>query len=144
METLWLSPTGYVTGDPTLQISYPFVSHPGTVVTCVTPGDFKWISMGLPLLSSRSIKEVSICYQLTNPQNFISQIRLAQMTTPNQAVVQHDDGTDLTNTTPSCYTSIVGGFFPAGAVTLALRLNFQNTTDQIMLGAVSIGLEDLT
>lgn len=144
METLWLSPTGYVTGDPTLQISYPFVSHPSTVVTCVTPGDLKWISMGLPLLSSRSIKEVSICYQLRNPQSFISQVRLTQMTTPNQAVVQHDDGTDLTNTTPSCYTSVVSGFFPAGAVTLELRLNFQNATDQIMLGAVSIGLEDLT
>ncbi len=100
--------------------------------------------MDLPVLTTRSIKEVSICYQLTNPQSFISQVRLTQMTTPDQAVVLHDDGTDLTNTTPSCYTSIVGGFFPAGAITLALRLNFQNTTDQIMLGAVSIGLEALT
>jgi len=41
MQTIWLSPVGYVTGDPTLRISYPYTSHPGTDVTCVSPGDLK-------------------------------------------------------------------------------------------------------
>jgi hypothetical protein len=48
-NTIWLSPTDFVTGDSTLQISYPYVSHSNTVVTCTTPGDLKWISMDLRL-----------------------------------------------------------------------------------------------
>ena len=46
-STIWLSPTDFVTGDTTLQISHPSVSHPNTTVTCSSSGDMKWISMGL-------------------------------------------------------------------------------------------------
>jgi hypothetical protein len=60
METIWLSPTNYVTGDPTLRVSYPFVSHPSTIVACTTPGDYKWISMGLRLPPNVQIEEVII------------------------------------------------------------------------------------
>jgi len=49
VQTMWLSPTNFVTGDPTLRVSYPFVSHPSTNVSCTTPEDFKWVSMGLRL-----------------------------------------------------------------------------------------------
>lgn len=129
METIWLSPTAYVTGDPSLRISYPFVSHPNTIVTSQTTGDFKWISMGLPLPSNVKIYEVIICYLVSNPQSFISQVRLTEMGTPDQAIVRHDDPTDLKSTSPECYTSKVGGLVPTAAVTLALRLNFQNEND---------------
>ena len=75
-------------------------------------------------------------------QVLLSQIRLTEMKTPDQATVIHDDGTDLQSTSPVCYTSNVGGVVasPGTAVTLALRLDFQNTTDEIILGAVGVKL----
>jgi hypothetical protein len=144
MQTIYLSPTDFVTGDPSLVISYPFVSHPSTLVTCTVPGDFKWVSMGLHLPPNVSIEEITICYQISNPgilaKSLISQIRLLEMSTPEQAMVLHDDGTDLDKTSPECYTSKVGGKVPTPgkAVTLALRLNFKDITDQIMLGVVGV------
>ena len=143
MTTLWISPTEYVTGDPSLVIGYPFVSHPSTVVTSKTTGDFKWVSVGLRLPPSVSIEEVTVCYQVSNPQSFISQVRLVEMDTPEQAVVIHDDGTDLKSTTPTCYTSHVGGKVPTPgtAVTLALRLNFHHTNHRILLGAVGVAVQ---
>ena len=138
MQTIWLSPTEYITGDPTLQISYPFVSHPETIVTCTTPGDLKWLSMGLRLPPRVRIEELKICYQVSNPTSYISQVRLLVMDTPDQANVIYDDGTDLKSTEPACYISQVGGKVPTPdmAVTLALRLNFQHKTHEIMLGGV--------
>jgi parallel beta-helix repeat protein len=145
-ETIWLSPTEYVTGDPSLEISYPFVSHPSTIITCTAPGDFKWVSMGLRLPQNVSIEEIIICYQVSNKQSFISQVRLSEMGAPDQALVIHDDGTDLQSTMSTSYSSKVGGKIPTPgtAVTLALRLNFKNTTDQIMLGAVGVKIQSLT
>ena len=142
MHTIWLSPTEYVTGDLSLKISYPSVTHSNTIVICKNdPGDFKWISMGLPLPPNVRIKQVQICYQVSNPQSFISQVRLAEMSAPNQVIVRHDDPTDLKSTSPTCYSSNVGGYAPIAAVTLELRLNFWNTADQILLGAVGVEFE---
>jgi hypothetical protein len=39
MQTIWLSPTNYTSGDPSLDLSYPYVSHPSTIVTSKTVGD---------------------------------------------------------------------------------------------------------
>ena len=146
-ETIWLSPTEYLTGDPTLVISYPFVSHPNTIITCTAPGDFKWVSMGLRLPQNVVIQEVIVCYQVTNNDSFISQVRLVEMKTPDQAVVIHDEGIDPpASVDPICYSSKVGGKVPTPgtAVTLALRLNFKNTTDEILLGAVGVKIQSLT
>jgi hypothetical protein len=138
METIWLSPTGLVTGDPTLQLSYPFVSHPGTVLTCTAPGDLKWVSMGLRLPANAKIEDVIISYEVSSPQSFISQIRLAQMKTPDHATVLHDDPTPLQSTSPASYASHVGGLLADWAVTLELRLHFQSTADEIRLGALGV------
>jgi parallel beta-helix repeat protein len=139
MPTLWLSPTDFVTGDQSLRIAHPSVQHPGTVVTCTSPGDLKWLSLGLPLPPAVRIDGVTVHYRVSNPQSFISQVRLTAMEGPDQALVLHDDPTDLASTTPVAYTSVVGGVANAGAVTLALRLNFQSTAHEIMLGAVAVG-----
>jgi hypothetical protein len=126
-----------------LVISYPFFSHPDTIITCESTGDFKWISMGLRLRDGASIEDVIICYQVSNSQSFVSQVRLAEMSTPNQATVIHDDGTALQSTVPTCYTSNVGGKVPApgNTVILQLRLDFKNTADEIRLGAVGIKIQ---
>jgi hypothetical protein len=144
MQTTWLSPTNFVTGDPTLRISYPFVSHPSTVVTCTAPGDLKWLSMGLRLPPEAQIEAVIICYEVSNARSFISQLRLAEMTTPDRATVVHDDPTHLTSTAPATYSSAVSGLVPSGAVTLELRLNFQDTSDEIELGAVGVMIQATT
>jgi len=139
-ETIWFSPTAYVSGDPSLQLSYPYVLHPATEVKCSSPGDLKWIYMDLPLPLGAKIEAVNLCYQVSNPRSFISQIRLTEMSTPDTAYVRHDDPTDLTSTRPACYMSKVGGggFVPKSAVMLQLRLNFQDPTDKITLGGLSI------
>jgi hypothetical protein len=87
-ETIWVSPTEYVTGDASLEISYPFAGHPNTIVTSKTPGDLKWFSMGLRLPQNVSIEDIIICYQVSNKRSFISQVRLSEMGAPDQAT--HD------------------------------------------------------
>ena len=139
--TIWLSPTDLVTGDPVLQISYPSVNHPSTDITSSEIGNMNWISMGLRLPQDIRIDEVTICYQVSNPQSFISQIQLTEMKTPNQVNVRYDEFTMLNKTDPpECHTSHVGGIMPSvgTSVTLALRLNFNNIGDKIMLGAIGI------
>jgi hypothetical protein len=141
MQTIWISPTEFITGDPSLDISYPSVDHPGTVVTCGAPGDFKWVFMGLRLQDSVRIEQVIVCYELSDPNSFISQVRLLEMAGPRQAIVLHDDPTPLNEPSDS-YVSTVGGKTPTSgrAVTLALRLVFQATTDEVRLGAVGVGI----
>lgn len=144
MQTIWLGPTDYVTGDPSLQITYPSSHHPSTVVTSRTTGDFKWISMSLRLPENVTIEELVINYRVSSAQSFISQVRLSEIATPDQALVRYDDPTDLQGTTSTRYRSLVGGIVPTpgAAVILELRLNFQNSADEIFLGAVGVVLSE--
>ncbi len=96
--------------------------------------------MGLHLPPNVQIEQVIICYEVTNSRSFIAQTRLAEMTTPDHANVVHDDPTHLTNTAPTSYNSVISGPSPTGAVTLELRLDFQHTNDQILLGAVGVNI----
>lgn len=140
-QTLWISPTEWITGDPTLKLSYPSVQHPAVEITATTPGDLKWVFTGLRLPAGILIKAVRVCYQLSNKKSFISQVRLTEMQAPDVALVRHDDATDLLSTDPTCYVSNVGAYRPQGAVTLALRLKFAKKTDKITLGPVGVDME---
>ena len=57
------------------------------------------------------------------------------MMTPDKAIIIHDDGTGLKDTSPTCYTSHVDGKVPSAGstITLALRLNFKNITTRLCL-----------
>jgi parallel beta-helix repeat protein len=103
-------------------------------------GDLKWVYLALNLSPAVRIDEVSVCYQVSNANSFVSQVRLTQIGAPNQAVVIHDDPTDLKSTSAVCYTSSVGGKSPTPgtAVMLALRLSFADVGDRILLGAVGV------
>jgi hypothetical protein len=140
MTLMWQSPTDYVSGDSSLSLAYAWAAHPYTVVTCVAPGDLKWITMGLHLPQNCKIETILICYQLSSATSFVSQIRLTEMDTPDQATVIHDDPRDLQSVSPTVFSSDVGGKVPAPGKTveLGLRLNFQNLGDEIRLGAVGI------
>ena len=81
---------------------------------------------------------VQVCYAIkTESETYISRVRLTQMTTPDSALVVHDDGTNLTSTSPTCYTS------PAkveveGTITLALKMVFGSTSDVILIGGIAL------
>ena len=137
--THWKSADCYVNGDPTLKLQYANVSFAHTKITCTSPGDLKWIDMGIEVPAGTIIKGIIICYQLSNSRSFISQVRLTEQTTPNVRLVHHDDPTDLLSTAPVCFTSVVHYGAPFnGAINLSLRLNFTNAGDSIMLGAVGV------
>jgi len=140
-QTLWISPTEWISGDPTLRLGYPSVQHPAVEITATAPGDLKWVFVGLRLPTGILIKAVRVCYQLSSKKSFISQVRLTEMQAPDVALVRHDDATDLLSTDPTCYVSTVGAYHPEGAVTLALRLKFAKKTDKITLGSVGVDME---
>lgn len=137
-STLWLSPTGFVTGDPTLSITYPSAAQPAVEVRASAPGDLKWIYLGLNLASTSEILAVRVCYQLTHRRSFIFQVRLAEMEAPDRVLVRHDDPTNLTSVLPDCYHSSVAAYRPAGATLLSLRLSFATPEDVIKLGAIAV------
>src|SRR5690242_8960965 len=138
-DTLWLSPTDFVTGDTSLTLSYPSVT-PSALVRARTPGDLEWIHMGVNVPLYHEIQAVHVCYQVSNRRSFISEVQLVEMQTPDQSVVRHRDRTALKSTTPTTYRSaLVRAFRPGAAVSLALGLKFGNVADTITLGA--IGLE---
>ena len=137
-ETVWLSPTEYVSGESALTLEYPSVAHPSTVAVPNKKGDLLWVYLGLDVPPGATIDEVVVCYQLTDPQCYISQIRLLEMDTPDTATVIHDDPTDLLSTAPVCHASPVGVKPSEGkAVTLALRLTADVKAD-VLLGAVGL------
>jgi len=56
---------------------------------------------------------------------------------PDAAHVKMDDATDRTDPGPTCYVSRAG-FRPDGTVTLALKVVFASTRDEIRLGMVRL------
>jgi hypothetical protein len=107
-------------------------------VTTEQAGDLQWLSLPLITPDNLTIKSITVCYDLSSADSFISQIRLSEEKEPPTATVMHDDGTDLTSTDPVCVESAVDNYQPDGAVTLSLRLNFANTGDRIFIGAIGL------
>jgi hypothetical protein len=137
-EWLVLPTTGFVSGDPDLTLTMPFVLQPNLSVKSRVAADLKWIEVSVPFISPlpSPFDGVVVCYSAPNQGTFISQIRLAEYIGPAFATVKHDDGTDLTSTTDTCFFSPVANYTPAGAVNLSLRLNFANPAHIINIGAV--------
>jgi hypothetical protein len=138
MKSLMLNGIGFVTGDPTLKLNYPFVSHVGFQINASATGDLKWVSMMLPLNKGEIVNGIRITYRNTNVRSFISQIRLVELVSSNTAIVRHDDGTDLLSTVSTTATSAVSNLQVNGSILLMLRLNFGNIADMIEIGAVEI------
>ncbi len=118
------------------------VTQSSTVGEIDSFGGNKVVHMALDLPKQTKIKGVRVCYELSNPRSFISQIRLAQVQDPpSSAVVFLDDGTDLTDPGPVCVNSEI--VKPAikskfGSVLLSLRLNFGDIADKIVIRAVGL------
>jgi parallel beta-helix repeat protein len=135
---MWLSPTDFVSGDPTLLIEYPSVSGPGTVVRCSSPGAWKWVSLGVNLPGDLQVGAITVCYQISGGGSSIEQVRLTDMAEPNTALVIHDEAVSLSSPSPARHTSVVANAAPRQALTLNLRLNFADTASRVLLGAVEV------
>lgn len=130
-------------GPPSKLTVKPY-SSPSTAVvitasTVVGELDFQWIAFGLTVPLGTKISGVGVCYQVVGTTGtYISQVRLTEMTTPNVAMVMHDDPTNLTSTVPVCCTSKVGGYVVKGSVTLELKIVVGATSDLILIGGLSL------
>jgi hypothetical protein len=155
---MWINHLDFLAGDPSVFTSFNAVSAPivgglsGLVITSTTTGEDaeeggnKVIEKGVQVPPWYLVTGVRVCYELTNPRSFISQIRLAQLLNPpGTAMVVLDDGPDLTNPGPVCVDSagplVSGSINPsAGALRLSLRVNFGDITDAIVLRGVGLNL----
>jgi parallel beta-helix repeat protein len=138
MRSVWLSPTEFVSGDPTLLIEYPSVSGPGTVVRCSSPGSSKWVSIGVNLPGVLQVRAITVCYQTLGGGSSIEQVRLTDMAEPSTALVIHDDAISLSSASPARHMSVVANAAAHQALTLSLRLSFADVASRVLLGAVEV------
>jgi hypothetical protein len=151
---MWVNHYDLMPGGDELTTSYHSTSSgvgsglTGLVIESTTTGETfvdggnKVVHMALDLPKQTKIKGVRVCYELSDPRSFISQIRLAQVQDPpSTAVVLIDDSTDLTDQGPACVNSEI--VKPAikskfGSVLLSLRLNFGNVADKIVIRGLGL------
>ena len=147
MASYWYSPLGAIAvgpaGPPSKLVVGPH-SSPSTVLkvtatVLVGESDFQWVLIGLAVPSAK-ITAVSICYKVETAKpgsTYISQVRLTKTTLPDSALVVHDDPTNLTSTTSTCYVKPCSVQVD-GTITLALKMVFGNTADVIRVGGIEL------
>lgn len=151
-SVMWINHLGLLAGDSSVQTSFDAVSSgvggglSGLVITSTEPDDTvpnggnKVVETGLQVPPGYLIRRVRICYELSNPRSYISQIRLAQMQNPpSTASVLLDDATPQNATGPVCANSTPTLIDPSrGEVTLSLRTNFADTGDSIVVRSLGL------
>ena len=151
---MWTNHLDFLPGDESVKTSFNAVNSgvggglSGLIIESSTTGEDaigggnKVVEKGLQVPPGFLISGVRVCYELSNPRSFISQIRLAQVQDPPAtALVLLDDGTDLTNAGPVCIDSEAVSIDPSvGAVRLSFRVNYGDVTDRIVLRAVGLYL----
>lgn len=136
-ESLMLHSLGFVTGDPTIKIGYPYVFHPGLQITVSEPGNSKWIYMMLPLTKGSLITDIKIAQHRTGIQSHIELIRLVEQQEPISATVVHNE--EISNTAPS--TGVIGTgchVLVNNSIMLKVCMDFANTDDMIELGSIEV------
>ncbi len=131
-------------GPATSMISVEPFCCPSTAVVlnasqAVAEDDFQWVNLGLPG-PQRPVTAVEVCYSVETAQpgsTYISQTRITDMTTPDQALVLLDDDTNRTDVGPSCYT-VETSIEPEGTLTLALKVVVGSPADEIRIGMVRL------
>ncbi len=149
---MWINHLAFLAGDPSVAVSYNAVNSgvgsglSGLIITSSSTGDQakdggnKVVETGVQAPPSYIITGVRVCYELSNPRSYISQVRLAQVQNPpSSALVRLDDATALNASGPVCVTSAATSVDPSqGEVLLSLRVNFGDTSDRIVLRAVGL------
>jgi hypothetical protein len=130
-------------GPPSLLTVGPHAG-PSTAVVIKSGGvvketDLQWIQLGLTVPGGIKVKAVVVCFQVVGRgSTYISQTRLTQMTTPDVALVVHDDPTNLTSTLPVCYKSKASGFTVSATITLELKIVIGRKSDKILVGGIAL------
>ena len=146
-ESLMLHGIGFVTGDPTINLGYPYIFHPGMQITVNEPGDSKWIYMMLPVVSGSLITDIKISYHRVGIDNRILFVRLVEQGEPISATIVHDDKLQTGLFTSGIIQSSCR-VLVKNSILLKVCLEFQNTDDMIEFGQVEIkyipAFEELT
>ncbi len=154
-ELFWLNHLSLLPGDDSLTASHDAVTSgvgsglAGLVVESSSTGEEaknggnKVVWAGIAAPPAHIVKAVRVCYELSDPRSFISQIRLAQVQDPPAtATVLLDDASDFTDAGPVCVDSSSTTIDPAlGPLLLDLRVNFGDTRDRIVIRGVGLRLE---
>jgi len=136
-QTLMLHAMGFVTGDPTITIGYPFVFHPGVQVTVTEPGEAKWVYMMLPVPKGSLLTEIKVAHHRSGIQSHISHIRLVEQKEPVTAEVVHDDKIEKSRPSISVISSACH-VVVRKSILLKICMEFTNTDDMIEFGAVEV------
>ena len=137
MRSLMLHSLGFVTGDPSIKISYPFLFHPGLQVTVDKPGNSKWIYLMLPIDRGSLITDIRIAHHRTGLQSHVTLVRLIEQREPISAKIVHDE--PIEKTIPS--TCVIGSTCHVvvnSSILLKVCMDFANTDDMIEFGSVEI------
>jgi len=108
-----------------------------TAAGIVTEDDLQWVNIPLSLPAD-TIQSVRICYSSTG-NAYISQTRLANMTTPDHATVVLDDATNQVSAAATCYT-VPAHVKVDGTITLALKLVIPQN-GSVRIGSISVSLK---
>ena len=136
-ESLMLHGIGFVSGDPTIQIHYPYLYHPGLNITVTEPGEAKWIYLMLPIRRGSLITDINIAHRRTGLHSHISLIRVIEQREPVSATVLFDEYIDK-NLPASCIVSSSCRIVVNNSVMLKVCMDFTDTDDVIELGSVEI------
>ena len=136
-ESLMLHGIGFVTGDPTINLGYPYISHPGMQVTVTEPGDSKWIYMMLPVVSGSLITDIKISYHRVGIDNRILFVRLVEQREPISATIVHDDKLKTEQSSSGIIQSSCRVLVKK-SILLKVCIDFQNIDDMVEIGLVEV------
>ena len=136
-ESLMLHGIGFVTGDPTINLGYPYISHPGMQVTVTEPGDSKWIYMMLPVVSGSLITDIKLSYHRVGIDNRILFVRLVEQREPISATIVHDDKLKTEQSSSGIIQSSCRVLVKK-SILLKVCIDFQNIDDMVEFGLVEI------
>ena len=128
---------GFVSGDPTIDLAYPYVFHPGMQVTVTEPGDSKWIYMMLPVVSGSLITDIKISYHRVGIDNRILFVRLVEQREPISATIVHDDKLKTEQSSSGIIQSSCRVLVKK-SILLKVCIDFQNIDDMVEFGLVEI------
>jgi hypothetical protein len=136
-QSLMLHALGFITGDPSIRIDYPYVFHPGLRIRVNEPGDSKWIYMMLPVSKGSLITDIKIAHHRTGIQSYITLVRLVEQREPVSATVVYNE--EIKKTIPAtCSIGSACHVVVNNSILLKVCMDFASTDDMIELGSVEI------
>jgi len=145
---LWINHLGFL-ADTVNRLSASFAANPlggisGLVVRAVHPVADQVIATGLQVPPGYTVTKVRLCYQLSSAANFITHIKVEQLTMASAGVDVLTDLADQNNMSPVCVDSAPAAQ-PINPVNGPLRLNvgvsFNDPDELIVIRAVGLYLE---